>query len=145
MEVYRVSNIIKKTLKRSILKNKEFIYKRNLFFEPSLSEITGVLTLNQFYGPPNYGETPETDTIERVWIIELQFPISVHREEPEIEEGDFNLTQYNITRVQIYTPNEKINLKKNEGKLVTVKGKIFGSHTGHHYTPVLMEIVSLDV
>mgnify|MGYP005665459679 CR=1 FL=1 len=43
----------------------------------SSTTLQGTLDYRDFYGPPNYGETPEQDRIERAWLLTLEQPIQV--------------------------------------------------------------------
>lgn len=142
---YQKSKVVLQELKKQVEASREIIKNRNFFYEPVASEIKGKLTLNSFYGPPNYGKTPETDMIETVWVLNLDSTINVHQDKPELEEEDFNSTQYNIDRVQLATARNKIDLKKYQDKIINVKGTFWGAHTGHHFTPVLMDVISVSI
>lgn len=141
---FQKSKLVLLELKKQVQQSRKMIKNKNYFYEPKVSEVKGKLTLNSFYGPPNYGETPETDKIEKVWILTTVNAINVFQEKAEIEEGDFNSTQYNIERVQLTTIKHSIDLKRYENKRITVKGTFWGGHTGHHFTPVLMDIISVS-
>lgn len=141
---FRKSISVLQDLKKQVELSREMIKNRNFFYEPSVSEIQGKLTLNSFYGPPNYGETPDTDMLEKVWILNLDTSINVHQEKSELEEGEFNATQYNIDRIQLVTIKNGIDLTKFENKIIRIKGTFWEAHTGHHFTPVLMDVLSVS-
>src|SRR5690606_37868318 len=48
-----------------------------LDYWPAVVELKGELSVETFFGPPNFGEDPETDTKERHWILTLDKPINV--------------------------------------------------------------------
>lgn len=96
--------------------------------------LSGEVKLERFFGPPNYGETPDTDSRETQAILLLEKPICVEANATEYEEAEQN--QREITLV----PLGKENLTNYKGKQITVEGWLYHAHTGHHHTPVLIEI-----
>lgn len=99
------------------------------------STLTGVVTQQTFFGPPNFGETPEIDKRETQYVLMLAEPICVNASDDE----DAEQNQLQVTLV----PRIKIGLKAFDGKRVKVAGKLFHAHTGHHHTPLLLELVSI--
>jgi hypothetical protein len=142
-EANKESKVILEVLNKLIKHSRKTLDYRNFFFEPSISEIKGKLTTNSFYGPPNYGDTPKEDRIENVWMVYLENPINIHQLKEHLEEGDFNSTQFNITRIQLVILNDKLELKKLMSENVRIKGSFFGANTGHHFTPILMSVISI--
>ncbi len=124
--------------------NRKPFDSRNFFFEPIESEIVGRLTTNTFFGPPNYGDTPEQDRLENVWMLYLGEPINVHQDKEHLEEGDYNSTKFNITRIQLVIHDRKQDIKNLMNQNVLLRGTFFGANTGHHYTPVLMEVLTIS-
>lgn len=143
IKTFNESKSVLEELKKQVTVNRDFIDSKNFFFEPSISEIKGLLTINSFYGPPNYGDTPDQDKIERVWILVLENPINVHQLKPDLDEGDSNSTQYNIDRIQLSVGKHNNELEKYKGKEITLKGTFWGANTGHHFTPVLMNVITI--
>jgi hypothetical protein len=142
-ETYQKSKLVLQELKNQVEFSREAIKSRNFFYEPNISEIKGKLTLNKFFGPPTYGENPENDMIEDVWILNPLNSINVHQDKPELEESDLNLTQYNVQRIQLATTKNNIKLEKYENQTITLTGKFFGAHTRHHFTAVLLQVISV--
>lgn len=143
LQTFNKSKFVLQEVKKQLAANREIINSRNYFFEPVVSEIKGKLTLNSFYGLPSYGETPDKDAIENVWILNLEKSINIHQEKPKLEEDDFNSTQYDIDRIQLATAKHEVDLNKYQDKHVIVNGTIWGTHTGHHFTTVLMDVISV--
>jgi hypothetical protein len=83
--------------------------------------IYGIITIENFYGPPGFGETPESDQKIKNFVLILE-------NEPL---GD-------NFKMQIIN-NKTINFEKYIGKKVLVKGKLFSAHTAYHNTPILIE------
>ena len=97
--------------------------------------LSGIVTQQTFFGPPNFGETPEIDRRETQAVLMLAAPICVKANSEE----DAERNQLQVTLV----PRIKISLNAFDGKHVTVTGKLFHAHTGHHHTPLLLEMVSI--
>lgn len=97
--------------------------------------LSGIVTQQTFFGPPNFGETPEIDRRETQAVLMLAAPICVEANSEE----DAERNQLQVTLV----PRIKISLNAFDGKHVTVTGKLFHAHTGHHHTPLLLEMVSI--
>jgi hypothetical protein len=83
------------------------------------------------------GDKPET-----AWIIHLAHPICVDEDKTE---PDLNPAQKNIQKVQLvflggggYTKYKELVSKE-----VVATGTLFGSHTGHHHTAVLLTVREL--
>jgi len=100
--------------------------------------LSGKITKRTFYGPPNYGEDLATDSHETQVLLLLPKPICV--DENKIEYYDAEKNQLELTLV----PLGKIEVINYMGKQVTVHGKLFHAHTGHHHTPVLVEVLSIE-
>ena len=87
----------------------------------------GNIILKQFYGPPNYGETPEIDKIESYYVLQLNEPIT-------FTHGYITET---VKEIQlIITDNKNIELNIDWNYIVT--GNAFFAETGHHHTPIII-------
>lgn len=111
-----------------------------LEYEPAVVELEGKLSIKTFFGPPNFGENPETDSKERSWILSLDKPINVQSKDetdpvlgPSVE---------NVRELQLVLHEPRRELI---GKKVRVKGTLFHAHTGHHHTDVLMDVQSISL
>ncbi|QJD95118.1 DUF4431 domain-containing protein [Mucilaginibacter robiniae] len=155
-KVVHSNNIDKDELSSAVKKSdfvrnelKEIIKKRNFFFDPSISEIKGKVSLNYFSGiyynsiGDSNNELLNEELQETVWMLNLETPINVHQETAIAESGGYNSSQYDIQRVQLALGYYKSDLKKFEGKTVIIKGKFWGAHTSHHYTSVLLDVISI--
>jgi hypothetical protein len=114
----------------------EDIYK----YEPTVVDLTGKLETKVFYGPPGYGEDPKTDSKETAAILLLAKPITVVAEEKD----EFNETRATVKEVQIINLID-LDLSPYYHKSVKVTGKLSSSITGHHHTPVLIEIDKIQL
>jgi uncharacterized protein DUF4431 len=112
-----------------------------LHYDPKVITLRGRLTQTTEYGPPNYGENPESDSIEHPIILVLARPVRVQGDST----SELNTeTVAGITRVQLVifdgvAPGYSRYFERD----VEVTGTLFGSHTGHHYTKVLITVGTL--
>jgi hypothetical protein len=82
------------------------------------------------------------DKPETSWFLKLEFPRCVNQDKSE---PDLNPAQTNIKRVQLVLDPEMYKRYRNLiGKSVTVSGTLFGAHTAHHHTSVLLSIITLQ-
>lgn len=114
---------------------------RWLSYDPAVVELEGRLTVQRRYGPPNFGEQPKTDAKVKVPIIVLKNPVNV-RGTPGAAPNDVDVKR--IKRIQLIFEPGQMNYAALVGKKIVVKGKLFHAHTGHHYTDVVMSVVSIE-
>jgi hypothetical protein len=96
------------------------------------TKLSGRVLIKTFYGPPNYGESPETDAKVKQTILRLNNPICTI----ETDEDYAEQNQVEITLV----PMHAINLMPFTGKRVTVTGKLEHASTANQHTPLHMLI-----
>ncbi|WP_352420675.1 DUF4431 domain-containing protein [Proteiniborus sp.] len=108
------------------------------YFEPSISIIEGKLITRMYYGPPNYGENPDTDTKQYPFILQLDNPIDVIAE----EDDTYNSDVFEVTEIQVVPiGKEKTELLDNYiGKRVRIQGTLFEAIFGGHHTNVLIQV-----
>ena len=113
-----------------------------LSYEPAVVHIHGTLIRETFPGPPNYENIRKGDAAETSWFLKLESSICVNEDKSEPE---LNPSQKNIRRVQLVLEAEAYDkYKALLGQRVVATGTLFGSHTGHHRTPVLLTVNSLE-
>lgn len=109
-----------------------------LHYEPAVVRLSGVVAVQSFYGPPNYGENPETDTVEWAIILSLDEVVTVLADpNSDLNSGTFN----DVQRVQLVIPPGS-DFASLAGAHVFVDGTLFQAHTAHHRTEVLMSVES---
>jgi hypothetical protein len=109
-----------------------------LLYEPDFVVLTGKVIEKTFYGPPNYGESPKTDRKEKQLILELGENICI----AAAPSDNINIAESNVNEVTLVFLNTIPNIKN---KHVEVSGSIFHAHTGHHRTPLLITVSSVNV
>lgn len=112
---------------------------RWLTYEPTVVELKGRLVTRTYFGPPNYGEEPKTDSKETLPFLELTEPANVRGKQGK-DAGYEEATVENIKEMGLVLEIEHETLI---GKLVMVKGTLFHAFTGHHHTDVLMNVQSI--
>ena len=109
-------------------------------YSPAVVELEGKLSIKTSWGPPNFGENPETDSKERSWILSLDKPINV-RGKTDPDPG-LNTSVEDVRELQLVLHKPRRELI---GKTVIVKGTLFHAHTGHHHRDVLMDVQSIGL
>jgi len=129
------SHITKDSNKLTTIKS-----ENNYYFEPNISAIIGTLKVEMFYGPPNFGDSPKTDSKEYSYIIHLDTAINVIQTS---DSTDFNVTTIGVTKVQLVLL-DNLSLYPYLNKRIKVSGQFFGMQTGHHHTDVLMTVSKVE-
>ena len=104
-------------------------------YEPDTVSVTGTIKRRTFAGPPNYESVARGDQPEQVWVLRLARPICVSASGDQEEK--------NVSDLQlVFTDAEKDYQRYRSfvGRRVTVNGRLFHAHTGHHHTTVLLTV-----
>lgn len=113
-----------------------------LSYEPSVVKLTGTLFRKTYPGPPNYEDVRRGDRPETSWFLKLSKPACVNADK---EQPDLNPAHENIRTVQLVIPAEFYKKYKHlVGLRVIATGTLYGEFTGHHHTPVLLTVKSLE-
>jgi hypothetical protein len=108
-------------------------------YEPSVVKLTGTLVRKTFPGPPNYESVRKGDRSETYWLLELPRPICVDESKEQRDPA-----QKDVRRIQLVVNEETYkNQKALVGRRVVATGTLFGAITGHHHTPVLLQVKTL--
>lgn len=111
-----------------------------LNYEPAVVELKGRLITKTYFGPPNYGENPKTDSKETLPLLQLSEPVNVRGRQGK-DAGYEEAPVENVKEMQLVLTLEHKSLI---GKMVVIKGTLFHGFTGHHHTDVLMNVQSID-
>ena len=95
--------------------------------------LAGNIIEKSFYGPPNFGETPKDDRIEKYFFLLLNKPILYNYKEQCIVIKEIQLVFTNLYQK-----------KFDKGKEYTVIGKIQKAETGHHYTDFILIVENFN-
>jgi hypothetical protein len=116
--------------------------KTCLSYEPTVVKVTGTMISRTYPGPPNYESIRAGDEPETYWFLVLPRPICVKQADPS---DPINEAKSGIRRIQLITQDEKADAIYGRliGKRVVATGKLYGSVTMHHKTPVLLWVNTL--
>ena len=104
--------------------------------------LTGKLVEENFFGPPGFGSDPTHDKKEPVLVLQLAQPIDVVLAPDAGSELD--IERMGVVKVSLTDPKDPgVDLHKFLGQRITVAGTLFGAHTAHHHTDVLMSGVEI--
>lgn len=74
---------------------------------------------------------------ETIYALKLKSPVCVNAD----AENEFNLRQSDIKDIQLVLDAEKYRSSRSlVNKNITVSGTLFGEHTQHHFTKVLLTV-----
>lgn len=108
-----------------------------LRYEPAIVQLSGILVLEDHYGPPNYGETPDRDLKLKVPVLKLDALVDVTASQND----DVNADSFTgIQRVQLLG-SPPLKLVELAGQRVMLEGTLFEKHTGWHVTDVVMTVL----
>lgn len=112
--------------------------------EPSPSiTLEGILADGEFYGPPNYGENPHGDRIEHSLFLQLPATPTTQLSDSEAL-APFGPDARSTYFVQVVIHDPERSAAANAiGHKVQVVGVPFAPLTGHHRTPLLIDVRSL--
>ena len=112
--------------------------RKVLNYEPANVTLTGVVVSKTYYGPPDYGESPKTDSRESQYVLILDSAVDVVGDQSE------PTTELGVKRVTLVVNDFKAHPVENLlGTRVEVQGTLFHASTGHHHTKVLINVTSI--
>jgi hypothetical protein len=122
-------------------------------YQAAGTKLHGRLVQRQLYGPPGYGETPQSDAKVSIFVLKLAEPISVepaaHADE---NHGLDSEPVKDVREVQLFlgSPLESeghMLIDKAHvliGHEITATGSLSESITASQYTKVLLDVTALD-
>jgi len=99
----------------------------------------GKIELKDNYGPPNYGENPETDVIERYYFFIPNDQIILEYNFPDNKESGL------VKEMQIVADPSIIRDIYNSDYVYEIKGNLFMAFTGHHHSPILIDLHEINI
>src|SRR5215831_7668862 len=113
-----------------------------LSYGPAIVTLNGTLVRRTFPGPPNYESVKKGDEPETYWFLDLPESICVNEDKAQ---PDLNPKQSGIHEIQLVLQPEQYQQRKGMvGRKVLATGTLFGEHTGHHHTPVILAVRTLE-
>ena len=114
-----------------------------LSYSPAVVTLKGTITAKKFPGLPNFESIEKGDEPEAVWILALTEStctsgqkVDEHAIEAEANVRELQLT---IGDQQLYERYQPL-----LGRTVNVSGTLDHAVTGHHHTPVILEVTGIE-
>jgi len=106
-------------------------------YGPKMVTLEGRLSMKVFYGPPNYGDNPNTDARKLQYVLSLDAPICVNG---DLKSDATKEAVHNVTVIQIVasTPELRQALQLTLGHKTQISGTLLHAETAHDHTPVLL-------
>ena len=105
--------------------------------------------VGEFLGPPNYGESPEIDRVERIYYLQvpvLLFEQLIYLNGYKPEDVGIMDERLKGSFIQLINADSKTDLLEDKvGQKIEISGDIWESHTGHHFLPVMMTVRRVKV
>jgi hypothetical protein len=104
-----------------------------LEYEPKVVSLSGILVRETLPGRPNFESVTSGDAPETIWVLKLKAPICV------LAANDIDINENSETEIQLVLDQGQYNKYRSLlGQSVTITGKLFHSHTGHHHKRLLL-------
>ena len=107
--------------------------------EPAVVELVGSVIQEEHYGPPGFGQNPESDAIDVVPILVLSVPVTVKGG------TSYPMDLKDVEKIQlIMGVGEDPYCHDYVGKEVKVSGTLFTGHNNNHYTRIVMSVQTIE-
>lgn len=104
-----------------------------LEYEPKVVSLSGTLVRETHPGRPNYESVAKGDEPETIWVLKLKDSVCV------LASNEINVKEDSEKEIQLVLgPEQYKQYRSLLGQTVTVSGKLFHSHTGHHHKRLLL-------
>jgi hypothetical protein len=111
-------------------------------YAPEIVRLTGRLSIDKMYGPPNFGENPATDEKLHVAILHLSHPLDVCGD----DKSEFTSETFTgLQTVELGFANLRRNPSDLAGKRIAVRGTLEVPMVGNHLADMLMSVDSVRV
>lgn len=88
--------------------------------------VTGVLQSEIHWGPPNFGETPKTDSKFAAWVLHVDSPFTVVKDEGDGSEGEATVSEIQLELSNTFSDEQIAALVK---KHISVEGSLWMAQT----------------
>lgn len=121
-----------------------FAENRNVYYEPEVVSLTGVVKVLTFPGPPNYEDIKKGDRAETCGYLTLTQLVDVKI--PKTSQNIQNVLERNIKVIQLVIDgdDQKKWKKIKTGNYIYVRGTLYHAFTGHHHSKILMIIQEIN-
>ena len=110
-----------------------------LEYEPKVVSLSGTVVQETHPGPPNYESVANGDKPEIIWVLKLKAPVCV------LAANEIDVRENSQTEIQLVLDQGQYNKYRGLlGQSVTVTGKLFHGHTGHHHKQLLLRTSEIN-
>lgn len=116
------------------------------YYQPKSVELTGIIKILTFPGPPNYESVKKGDLREKGIYLILKNPVDIELV-PNTEQMSNDELEKNVKIIQlvVYRDVGWGKFKKDrDNEYAHVKGTLFRAYAGHHHARVLLRIEEID-
>ena len=104
-----------------------------LEYAPKVVSLSGTLVRETRPGRPDYGSVANGDESETIWVLKLKGAICV------LAANEIDVRENGETEIQLALDQGQYDKYRSlPGQSVTVTGKLFHGHTGHHHKRLLL-------
>ncbi|HEU0302748.1 MAG TPA: DUF4431 domain-containing protein [Longimicrobium sp.] len=115
------------------------MFEACLPYETTVVELAGRVERETFPGRPDYESTEKGDEPETYWVLHFSRPVCVREMRPL-----YHASSTNVTRMQLMlSPGQYDTYGALVGQRVVASGTLMRWITGHHHTPVLLQVQGL--
>jgi len=108
-------------------------------YSPAIVTLVGTLDTESAFGPPGYGESPESDKVEKYYVLKLSKPINVMGQSDTSWNAD---TVIGISKLQL-SLKYGMNFMRFVSKKVVVKGCLLEQVLAFYRTKVFIDVIDV--
>ena len=115
------------------------ILAQDLFYEPTVVTVSGVITSEKHFGPPGFGETPGRDQKVDVPVLKLDQPVQTLAK----QDDPTNSTSFKDVKKMQIVGQPWAEVLEHKGQHVQITGSLFQRQSSENYTSVLITATDL--
>jgi hypothetical protein len=121
----------------------ESINQLNYYYDTIPVTLEGTLKIESYFGPPGFGDNPNTDKREDCYILCLDNSINVLKDPNGMDADDDDETYLNNYKIELAATNDTVfeDLRGLKYQQVRVTGTFFGKYSPNHHTDVLLSTI----
>lgn len=119
------------------------INQLNYYYDTIPVTLEGTLKIESYFGPPGFGDNPNTDEHEDCFILCLDNSINVLQDPTGTDTDDDDETYLNNYKIELAAMSDTVfeDLHQLKYQQVRVTGFFFGKYSPHHHTDVLLSTI----
>lgn len=111
---------------------------QSLSYGPAKVELEGTLLVKDEYGPPNFGENPDSDQKLKIYVLHLSAPVDIKADAaPDSDDPDID-NYFNVKDIQVDFDYKATGIKSLINKKIKVSGSLHEKIAPGDYMDVVM-------